>query len=454
MKTSIQSFVVCFMMILLSRGVSWSATIYMSTQEAKENNLTGQYIADSLDDYWISGFDPIINSTSYLYTQTPFTITGNIGTSTVILEYPQINAPTIKTSISLRNMTGSDLRGQLHTTSFPSISDASTLQDTAPKPFSLKDSFFWNEESAGSTTSKNGILFEFNQPIGGFGVRLGDVETRTDGTGVAAEVKLFDIYGNLIQTRFIQPTLGDQSTCGGSTSTSSPSECGNETTRFVGFTDNTYQVASMLIIVGDDDAGDDGFREHLSFVGPTVALEIKPGMCNTTINNSSLDTGSLPSVDTLCSQGVISGLIQTSSGRSRTCEGINTTSSSSCSLTIALPTPPTTGTGNSSSGSSNNTGSSSNGSGMTTNSGSTGNTGGNINTGSTMNTGSTITSGSITTGSSTGSSSNSSTGSSTSGSVMSGSSTQSGSSSTGNSSGTTGNSSSGSSNNTGSSSNG
>jgi hypothetical protein len=54
------------------------------------------------------------------------------------------------------------------------------MQDTAPKPFSLKDAFFRNEESAGSTTSKNGILFEFSEPIEAFGVWLGDLETRTD----------------------------------------------------------------------------------------------------------------------------------------------------------------------------------------------------------------------------------------------------------------------------------
>jgi hypothetical protein len=80
----------------------------------------------------------------------------------------------------------------LHETSFPSISDASSLQDTAPKPFSLQNELFRNEESAGSTTSKNGILFEFSEPVIGFGAWFGDVETRTDGTGVAAEVRLFD----------------------------------------------------------------------------------------------------------------------------------------------------------------------------------------------------------------------------------------------------------------------
>jgi len=35
-------------------NVSRSANIYISSQEAKENNLTGQQVADSLDDYWIS----------------------------------------------------------------------------------------------------------------------------------------------------------------------------------------------------------------------------------------------------------------------------------------------------------------------------------------------------------------------------------------------------------------
>ena len=40
----------------------------------------------------------------------------------------------------------------------------------------------------------------------------------------------------------------------------------------------------MLIVVGDDDAGDDGYREHLSFMGPTMALQITNGVCNNMIS--------------------------------------------------------------------------------------------------------------------------------------------------------------------------
>lgn len=333
---------ICSLMSGFMVNVSRSANIYISSQEAKENNLTGQQVADSLDDYWISWFDPLVDSSTHTYLSSPFLITGNVGTSTVLLTYPQINAPSIPVYISLMNVTWSDPRGQLNTTSFATISDASTLQDTSPKPLSLANTLFWNEESAWSTTSKNGILFNFDQPIWWFGVWIGDVESRTDGTWVAAEIRLFDSQWNLITSTIIQPTIANQSLCGWSTSTSSPSECGNETTRFVWFTDSTQSVASMLIVVWDDDPGDDGFREHLSFVWPTIATKIIPWVCGI---SWSFGTGDLPSdTNTLCSSGILSGHLQWTWWWSWSCMSINSNSVSSCSLSI-LPPESSTNTG-------------------------------------------------------------------------------------------------------------
>jgi len=59
------------------------------------------------------------------------------------------------------------------------------------------------------------------------------VETRSDGTGVVAEIRLFDSNGNILTSKPIVPVISDQSTCGGSNASTSPSACGNETTRFV-----------------------------------------------------------------------------------------------------------------------------------------------------------------------------------------------------------------------------
>lgn len=59
------------------------------------------------------------------------------------------------------------------------------------------------------------MLFDFGQPIYGFGVRVGDLETRSDGSGVAATIQLFDASGVLITAMNIVPGSGtNQSLCG------------------------------------------------------------------------------------------------------------------------------------------------------------------------------------------------------------------------------------------------
>jgi hypothetical protein len=65
-----------------------------------------------------------------------------------------------------------------------------------------------------------------------------------------------------------------QMNCGGINAQASITGCGNETTRWIGFTNYTgAMVHSMMIIVGDDDDGDDGKTEHLSMVAPTIATQ-------------------------------------------------------------------------------------------------------------------------------------------------------------------------------------
>ena len=173
--------------------------------------------------------------------------------------------------------------------------DKNTLQDLAPIPARFKDQHFINEQKAGGRTSRNAILFNFSEPLQAFGVFLGDVETRTDGFGTPAVIRLFDAAGAFLSEEQLQPnhpnTSGnlDQSSCSTPNSGSAwvnITGCGHNTTRYVGFISPLNLISKMLIIVGDDDnyggTSDDGNTEHLSFIGPTVAFfspkpkEVKP----------------------------------------------------------------------------------------------------------------------------------------------------------------------------------
>jgi len=167
---------------------------------------------------------------------------------------------------------------------------STTMQDHAPKPqtlYTAGEAYY--KESSGSTSSRNALLFTFAQPIRAFGAWLGDVETRTDGNGTTALLRLLDDSGVRIGDDIQIPTSADQSLCG-----DSYVGCGNRTTRWIGFVaDDATPVKQMLVIVGDDDSqtdGNDGNTEHLSFIGATVALK----NCPTAITLRTLDTRAAP----------------------------------------------------------------------------------------------------------------------------------------------------------------
>ena len=164
------------------------------------------------------------------------------------------------------------------------ILDNATLQDNAPRPNAtatdpapdLYDTaaqpYYWNQ-SGGSTTSRNGVLFEFSSPVSAFGAWFGDLETRADG-GTPAILRLLDVNDVQIgQDQIIEPDpsfFASEADCGGSNSTDITG-CGNSTTRWIGFVDPLARVSKMVVIVGDDDLGEDGNTERLSFIGATVA---------------------------------------------------------------------------------------------------------------------------------------------------------------------------------------
>lgn len=166
------------------------------------------------------------------------------------------------------------------------VATADSMQDGAPRPSSLY-SFgaqppYWND-TVGSNSSRNGVLFEFPNPVRGFGAWFADLETRSD-QPTTAYMRLFNASGTQIGSDImINPDSAflashpsgnsyTQANCGGTTDSNDLIGCGNETTRFIGFwglpTDN---VSKVLVVVGDDDSGDDGFSERLAFMGPIVA---------------------------------------------------------------------------------------------------------------------------------------------------------------------------------------
>ncbi len=181
------------------------------------------------------------------------------------------------------------------------FSDSARLQDCAPRPADLTSapagmlmpstaSFsglgatpatFWNATTFPAGNQLDAALFEFSRPVGAFGLWFGDLETRppvTGGGGALAIVKLLDSAGNVIQSTEILPDEAsiDDSVCGGAAQSTDNLGCGNQASRFIGFVEPTESVASMLVIVGEDDSCAqasqcDGITEYLSWIGPMLA---------------------------------------------------------------------------------------------------------------------------------------------------------------------------------------
>lgn len=177
-----------------------------------------------------------------------------------------------------------------YTPAWGSTTSSRTLQDCAPRPQSLYDGVaqpqprFWNA-LYGASTDLNAVVIEFPQPVRAFGAWFGDLETRTDGEGATGRVKLFDAAGDVISNEPIPTSTTDQANgCGGSDTGTDQLGCGNQATRWIGFTETEPTVAAMLVVVGDDDScnpglphavslGDcDGNTERLSWIGATVGV--------------------------------------------------------------------------------------------------------------------------------------------------------------------------------------
>ncbi|MBK6769923.1 MAG: VWA domain-containing protein [Ardenticatenales bacterium] len=249
--------------------------IFVSAEVAGSNQPSRQAVADLADDWHAAA----------LAAGLTVGIVGDIDDAQLPLV---VRGPAgERVTLSLRDVVRADLArpsgvGRAAGTQGGAASGTSaTMQGGAPKPeprYQAKAPYY--NESAGETDSRNGLLFTFAPPAAAFGAWFGDVETRTDGRGTAAVLRLIDARGNRIGVDVrLEPTTADQSRCG------SPADdafegCGNGTTRWIGFGAALgTPVAQMLVVVGDDDTvaqSDDGNAEHLCFIGPSLALPPPP----------------------------------------------------------------------------------------------------------------------------------------------------------------------------------
>lgn len=265
------------------------------TDEVYGNNNTGRTNAAALNDQWITDtktnypcfyqLKSIITDTGeFTYTSSGAgnnEITGVLGSSGL--------------TISNRNMTNfsniSDT-GELGGSVSIGTSLDKSLQDSAPMPdpqpgspygtdgwYKVSDGSSWEywTESSGSNSNRNAVLFEFDPPTPAFGAFFGDLETRTDISGTAAVLR-YKITGGSVVTQVIDTSTSSQDLCGNDFN-----GCGEQATRWLGIRGSEETFDWVLVIVGDDDeTGDtDGNREHISWVGATVAEAKQSGSCPT-----------------------------------------------------------------------------------------------------------------------------------------------------------------------------
>ena len=258
---------------IAAASIFWPSTAIAApvpyiSDEVGFNNATSRSQVDSLDAPWQSAATTIgatITTQNQIPAGSTTTISGNAYTL-----FTTASGITVTTSLhdvtdadlSIPNSVGSVVTGNAQ------FSTNDTLQGDAPRPASFYNTNaqprYWNENS-GSTISRNAVLFNFSEPVTAFGAWFGDLETNPNGT--SAIVRLLDANGNRIGDDIVVSPTGDPSLCGAT----SFRGCGNRTTRWIGFVDDASQVKQMLVVVGDDAPGETGNREHISFLGATLA---------------------------------------------------------------------------------------------------------------------------------------------------------------------------------------
>ncbi len=162
-----------------------------------------------------------------------------------------------------------------------SYNNGSALQAGAPRPgfASGAGSGYGIRTNAGSGSDgiRNAVQFSLTTPVSAFGIFGGDLETGGPNGSPLGFLYVTFTDGST-ETIIYEPDatiLGDASFSG--TGNNQSETYGNETGRFVGIADDTRLISSVVFVVGDDDDGDDGDSEQLSFIAPMTFTEVTGG---------------------------------------------------------------------------------------------------------------------------------------------------------------------------------
>lgn len=268
-------------------------------------SMASRVALDAQDDTWRS--DAIAKSLTNLSPSwTGGTGATTANTASTALNLFTYNSVTVTAALHNIVVSDADCDGTINGNQ-GNLSDTDTMQDSSPRPEQFYNAGnqprYWTE-NAGSSSNRNAIVFEFSTPIRAFGAWFGDAETRNDGMATPMLLRLVDSSGNRIgnDTEITPNGTPNQSICGGGAPSSSPSACGNETTRWIGFTDSmmTPRVSQAIIIIGDDDLGGNGNTQHMSFIGATIAT-IQPTAALASVSGR---------VTTLAGRGIFRAIIK------------------------------------------------------------------------------------------------------------------------------------------------
>ncbi|MBH0110529.1 LPXTG cell wall anchor domain-containing protein [Salinibacterium sp. NG22] len=270
-KTALVAALATSLVALVATPAS-AATYANVSAEASGNNIAGRAAATTLRDAWGAAITArggtvpvplVINGTH----NDPLSgvIATTAGGTTVSVERTMYTPGATTTYVGISPNSGiAQCTGS-----------GNTLQSSSPRPSLLDGNsgctngagFSYGASGGNSQEANTRDAFEFTFSTGvlAFGGWFGDLETRTDGSGVPALVRLYDTDDLLLSEEEVVPS-GDQSLCG-----TDPDGCGNRSTRWIGFTaDLTTPVARMVVIVGDEHETGTAVAEGMSFIGPSV----------------------------------------------------------------------------------------------------------------------------------------------------------------------------------------
>ena len=251
-----------------SNSIFQSSEVYTTRTDGCSNTAALRNAADALDDAWETETDALSTPVGVINGD----VVVNPAANPVAVTWA---GTTVTANVSKHDVTAAQrdsvAAGSWGTVDVSSPSDpvtarSATLQDCSPRPSELYSSttsarpVLWNATAGDNSGTLDAVMFEFSQPVAGFGAWFGDIEGRVDGDGEPAVIKLFDSAGDLLSASTIPfdrqaPLAGDPSLrteCGGLQAADALA-CGNQATIFLGFSYDTAVVSRMLVVVGDDD---------------------------------------------------------------------------------------------------------------------------------------------------------------------------------------------------------